>query len=73
MASGYIASTIPARTVRVSDTTLFQVAMEQLGDPLRWVELAQLNGLTDPWIVAETAIKIPPVLSTSPLTGILGV
>ena len=72
MTTGYIAGTIPARTIRVSNTTLFQVAMEQLGDPMQWVPIAELNSLTDPWIVAMTPIKIPPILPTSTPTGILG-
>lgn len=70
--SGYIAQTIPAKVIRVSDTTLFQVAMQQTGDPLQWVAIAQLNGMVDPWIVAERDILIPPVLPSGEQTGILG-
>ena len=72
MTVGYIAATIPARTVRVSSTTLFHVAMLQLGDPLQWVPIAQLNGLIDPWVVAQQEILIPPVLPSGTPTGILG-
>lgn len=70
--SGYIGATIPAKVVRVSNTTLFQVAMTETGDPLQWVAIAQLNGLTDPWITAETELLIPPVLPSGVQTGILG-
>jgi hypothetical protein len=72
MATGFIAATIPAKVVRVSGSTLFQVAMLQTGDPLQWVAIANLNGLTDPWITAQRDILIPPVLPTGPQTGILG-
>lgn len=69
---GYIGATIPAKIVRISGITLFEVAMLQTGDPLQWVALAELNNLIDPWIVAQANISIPPVLPTGPQTGILG-
>jgi hypothetical protein len=72
MTAGYIGATIPAKVDRVSNTTLFQVAMTETGDALQWVALAQLNGLTDPWIIGQTEILIPPVLPMGPRTGILG-
>lgn len=71
MTVGYIASTVPAQIIRVSNTTLFQIAMLYAGDPLQWVAIAQLNNLTDPWIIAEQSILIPPVFPTGPQTGIL--
>ncbi len=72
MAAEFIAATIPAKVIRVSNTTLFQVAMMETGDPLQWVAIARLNGITDPWIIAETEILIPPVLPSGQQTGILG-
>lgn len=72
MTVGYIGSTIPAKIDRVSNTTLFQLAMIETGDPLQWVAIAELNGITDPWIVALETILIPPVLPSGPQTGILG-
>ena len=72
MAVGFIASTIPAKIVRASGTTLFQVAMQETGDALNWVPIAQLNGLIDPWIVVQQDILIPPVLPSGTPTGILG-
>jgi hypothetical protein len=69
---GYIAATVPAKIVRASGTTLFNIAMMETGDPLQWVAIAQLNGLTDPWITAMEEILIPPVLPSGPQTGILG-
>ena len=71
MSVGFIAATIPAKIVRASHTTLFHVAMLETGDPLQWVALAELNGLTDPWIL-QADILIPPVLPTGLQTGILG-
>ena len=69
---GYIAATVPAKIVRASGTTLFNIAMMETGDPLQWVAIAQLNGLIDPWITAMEEILIPPVLPSGPQTGILG-
>ena len=69
---GYIASTIPAKVVRASGTTLFYIAMLQFGDALQWAPIAQLNGLIDPWITAQEDILIPPVLPNTTPTGILG-
>jgi hypothetical protein len=68
----YIASTIPARSIYVSGTTLFHVAEMQLGDAMRWVELAHINGMVDPWVWGVRRILLPPVLSDAPLDGILG-
>jgi hypothetical protein len=69
--TGYIASTIPAKQVHVSGTTLFHVALHHMGDALHWPEIAALNGLTDPWVTGLTTLLIPPVPATGPLTGIL--
>jgi hypothetical protein len=63
---------VPAQILRVSDTTLFQIAMQKFGNALQWVPVAELNDLIDPWIVAQEEILIPPVLPTSTPTGILG-
>ncbi|MBR0693684.1 hypothetical protein [Bradyrhizobium lablabi] len=72
MTVGFIAATVPAKVVHASDTTLFRIAMQQTGDPLQWVAIARLNGITDPWIVGSQDILIPPVLPSGPQTGILG-
>lgn len=68
----YIAATIPAKSIYVSGTTLFQVAELYLGDAMYWVQLAEINHMTDPWIMGIRQIYLPTVLSTAPLTGILG-
>ena len=72
MTTEFIASTIPAKSITVSGTTLFQIAMQEFGDALQWVAIAELNGLADPWIDGQTAILIPPVVPSGPQTGILG-
>jgi hypothetical protein len=72
MTVGFIASTIPAKTIYASGTTLFHIAAQQTGDALQWVAIAELNGLTDPWITALEAVLIPPVFPTGAQTGILG-
>jgi hypothetical protein len=72
MAVEYIPSTIPAASIWTSYTTLFQIAEQQFGDALRWVEIAELNGMLDPWLFQSTQVLIPPVLSTATPTGILG-
>jgi hypothetical protein len=57
MTAGFIASTIPAKIVRASGTTLFHIAMRETGDPLQWVALAELNGLThDPGRATRTLV-----------------
>jgi hypothetical protein len=69
--AGYIGGTIPAKVVRVSGTTLFQIAMMETGDPLQLVAIAEMNGLTDPWITAQQDLLIPPIFPTGTQTGIL--
>lgn len=70
---GFVAQTVPAQVLRQqSGTTLFHIAMRQTGDPLQWVAIAELNGLSDPWLFTPTDILIPPVFPTNPQTGILG-
>jgi hypothetical protein len=69
---GYIAATVPAKTDRVSHITLFHIAMLEFGDALQWVPIAKLNGLTDPWIVAQQDVLIPPTIPGGTPTGILG-
>lgn len=68
----FIAATIPAAVIPVSGTTLFHVAMLQAGDALQWVAIAELNGLSDPWIDQLLNVEIPPVFPSGEQTGILG-
>ena len=68
----YIAATVPATILRVSSTTLFHLAMKEFGDALWWTSIADLNGLTDPWITGQAQIAIPPLGPQGSPTGILG-
>ena len=68
----FIAATIPAKSIFVSGSTLFHVAELHLGYAMRWVEIAEMNNMVDPWIWGTKRILLPPVLSTAELTGILG-
>ena len=47
------------RSVTVVSSNLFQVAADQLGDPLQWVNVAQENGLTDPFLNGTVVLRIP--------------
>ena len=70
MATGYIGAAVPAKTVWASGTNLFAVAAQQLGDASQWYRIAEVNGLTDPWILAPVQLNIPqPGTSNG---GILG-
>lgn len=68
----FVAATVPAKIDRVSNTTLFTLAMLEAGDAMQWVAIAELNGIIDPWITGLTEILIPPVFPTGAQTGILG-
>lgn len=65
----YIASTIPAESIFVSYTTLFIIAEQKFGDALHWVEIAELNDMTDPWIFETKEILLPLFYQPQPLPG----
>lgn len=70
----FIAAAHPARIARVSNTTLFHLAETYLGNALLWTFIAKANGLSDPWITGEAAIRIPNnVVPPIAPTGLLGV
>jgi hypothetical protein len=67
---GYIGAAVPVRKVWASGTTLFHVAAIELGDASQWYRVAEINGITDPWVGAATQLLIPaPATSNG---GILG-
>ena len=70
----YIAKATAARQVRVSGTTLFQVAVDYLNDATQWYRIAQLNGISDPWITALETLQLPASLPSTAQGngGILG-
>lgn len=61
MATGaqFVGKALPAKMVRVAGTTLFRVAEKELGDATQWYRIAELNGITDPWITDVTELLIP--------------
>ena len=67
----YVARAVAARQVTVSSTTLFAVAAAFLGDATQWNRIAQLNGLTDPWITGVVTLQLPSPSQTGN-GGVLG-
>ncbi len=56
----YIGSGLPAKIVETDGiTTLFRYAARELGDALAWWQIAELNGLSDPWVGAGISLLIP--------------
>ncbi len=49
----------PVRVVRTIGGNLFRIALEELGDATQWDRIADLNGLTDPWLSGYVALNIP--------------
>ncbi len=70
--ASYVAAGVPAQIVRVSNTTLFSVSAQYLGDAMYWTRIALINGIFDPWITALTELKIPVGNPAWPTDGILG-
>ncbi len=53
------------RTITVVGGNLFRIAAEQLGDATQWIRIAQLNGLSDPFLVGVVTLLIPDSDSTT--------
>ncbi len=53
------------QTIVVTNTNLFAVAAEYLGDATQWVRIAQINGLPDTVIAEPILIALPPVDATA--------
>ncbi|MBV8397383.1 MAG: hypothetical protein JOZ58_13285 [Acetobacteraceae bacterium] len=47
------------RSITVVGGNLFQIAADQLGDATQWIRIAQLNGLSDPFLVGVVTLLIP--------------
>lgn len=65
MKTPLVGTAITARIVRRSNTTLYHLALEFLGDATQAPRIAKLNGFLDYWITAETAIRIPSKLKSA--------
>ncbi len=60
----YIGSGLPAKVVQTDGlTTLFHYAQRELGDALAWWRIAELNGLSDPWVSGGVSLAIPQASS----------
>lgn len=71
-AQGFIAAAAPTKIARVSNTTLYYLAAKYFGNALYWTDIADANGLIDPWVFGQTTLIIPNVVPTSTPDGILG-
>ncbi|MBN9510744.1 MAG: hypothetical protein J0I21_16750 [Alphaproteobacteria bacterium] len=47
------------QTVQVVGGNLFRVAAQYLNDATQWIRIAQLNGISDPWLSGTVTLKIP--------------
>ena len=47
------------RMIRVTNTTLFHVAAQELGDATQWNRIAVLNGLNDPMLNGLNELLLP--------------
>ncbi len=52
------------KIVTVVGGSLYQVAAEQLGSALQWINIAKLNNLVDPFLSGQTRLLIPPFSSS---------
>jgi hypothetical protein len=46
-------------TITVSGANLFALAAQQLGDATQWIRIAQLNGLSDPFVAGVVTLRLP--------------
>lgn len=49
-------------TIQVIGGDLYEIAARYLGDATQWIRIAQINGLSDPWLNGQQlTLTIPPV------------
>jgi hypothetical protein len=51
------------RTITAIGGSLFEIAASELGSALQWINIARVNGMTDPLIIGQVEIIIPPFSS----------
>ena len=71
MALSGLLARAPVRLVRVIGGTLFRIALDELGDAEQWWRIADLNGLTDPWLNGYCVLQIPTPLPNLSRGGVL--
>jgi hypothetical protein len=49
------------KQVTVLGGNLFEVAARQLNDATQWIRIAQLNGLSDPFLTGLVTLNIPSI------------
>ena len=47
------------RSITVAGGNLFRIAAVELGDATQWIRIAQLNGLSDPFVGGPLTLKLP--------------
>lgn len=47
------------QTISVAGGDLFRIAAVYLNDATQWIRIAQLNGISDPWLTGTTTLQIP--------------
>jgi hypothetical protein len=51
------------RAITAIGGNLFEIAASELGSALQWINIARVNGMTDPVIIGQVEIIIPPFSS----------
>ena len=54
------------KIITVGGGNLFQIALQELNDATQWNRIAEINGLTDPFLTGITTLTIP---KNDPLAG----
>jgi hypothetical protein len=49
------------QVITVASSNLFAVAAQYLQDATQWVRIAELNGITDPWLSGLVTLTLPDV------------
>jgi nucleoid-associated protein YgaU len=47
------------QVIVVSGGNLFQIAAQYLLDATQWIRIAQLNGISDPWLDGLQSLTLP--------------
>lgn len=48
-----------SKQITVVGGNLYQIAAQEYGDPMGWVQIAVANGLSDPQVVGVVTLNIP--------------